>query len=131
MKRDSVMKLNRQNVRGNVSAASMLRICRAYGAYLELARTLTAMEGSYYKDYYLALLSNRISELNELSLHVLTHRRLPSGYYQLIINVWHGVLDWRDDMLRLPNSRAEHLYKRIYYVDDLLRYAVDALKVNR
>lgn len=127
------MKLDKQNVRGGVSAASIRRVCRAYGAYLEMARTLTSMEGSWYRDHYVALMSKRISDLTELSLYVLVHRRLPSDHCQTMIHVWHGVLDWRDDMLRLPNPRAEHLYKRLYYVDDLLRYAVASftIEVNR
>ncbi len=127
------MKLNKSSPKGNVSAASVRRVCRIYKAYLDMARTLTSMEAECDRDHYVAVVSKRISALSELSLHVLVHRRPPADYYQTMIHVWHCVLDWRDHMLSTPNPRAEHLYTRIYYVDDLLRYALYSfnIKVNR
>lgn len=116
------MKLNQFNPKGNVSAASVLRVWRIYKAYIERFITLSKLEDVEIAPHVHERLAKNADWLDR-KMHNISARGASEVWAQVML-VWYSIRDYPHPEGVVSGDRYDVVFNRLSYCDDLLRFAV-------
>jgi len=123
------MKLNKSSPKGNVSAASVLRVWRVYKTYIEMFIALSKMEDVEIAAHVHERLAENADKLDCMINNISARGSL--GVWAEVMRLWHSIRDYPHPDSSTSGSRYDVVFGRLSYCDDLMRFTVISYGRNK